>query len=163
RLLSSFDIHTVFHNPPVARSPRARQRLSDPAGRLPPCDQPSSRGSYRSGATGTRCRSASTRDARSPCQGLARRRSSSACLAAAAGDGIPASVTERVLALLAAGGALDDFPASTLRALPAPLRARLGPELATTSLARRDGDGGARALARRRAAVVWIEGERAVG
>ena len=84
-------------------------------------------------------------------------------VAAAAGEGIPASVTERVLALLAAGGALDDFPASTLRALPAPLRARLEPELATTSLARRDGDGGARALARRRAAVVWIEGERAVG
>jgi len=84
-------------------------------------------------------------------------------VAAAAGEGIPASVTERVLALLAAGGALDDFPASTLRALPAPLRARLAPELATTSLARRDGDGGARALARRRAAVVWIEGERAVG
>jgi len=83
-------------------------------------------------------------------------------IAAAAGDGIPASVTERVLALLAAGGALDDFPASTLRALPAPVRTRLEPELATTSLARRDGDGGARAIARRRAAVVWIEGERQV-
>jgi bacteriocin biosynthesis cyclodehydratase domain-containing protein len=82
---------------------------------------------------------------------------------AAAREGIPASVTERVLALLAAGGALDDFPASTLRALPTPLRARLEPELATTSLARRDGDGGARAIARRRAAVVWIEGERSVG
>ena len=84
-------------------------------------------------------------------------------IAAAAGDGIPASVTERVLALLAAGGALDDFPASTLRALPSPLRARLEPELATTSLARRDCDGGARAIARRRAAVVWIEGDRPIG
>jgi bacteriocin biosynthesis cyclodehydratase domain-containing protein len=84
-------------------------------------------------------------------------------IAAAAGDGVPASVTERVLALLAAGGALDDFPASTLRALPPPLRARLEPELATTSLARRDGDGGARTIARRRAAVVWIEGDRPIG
>jgi bacteriocin biosynthesis cyclodehydratase domain-containing protein len=72
-------------------------------------------------------------------------------------------VTERVLALLAAGGALDDFPASTLRALPAPLRTRLEPELATTSLARRDGDGGARSIARRRAAVLWIEGDRPIG
>jgi bacteriocin biosynthesis cyclodehydratase domain-containing protein len=84
-------------------------------------------------------------------------------IAAAAGHGIPADATERVLALLAAGGALDDFPASTLRALPSPLRDRLGPELATTSLARRDGDGGARAIARRRAAVVWIEGDRPIG
>jgi len=84
-------------------------------------------------------------------------------IAAAAGNGIPTSVTERVLALLAAGGALDDFPASTLRALPSSLRIRLEPELATTSLARRDGDGGARAIARRRAAVVWIEGDRPIG
>ncbi len=84
-------------------------------------------------------------------------------IAAGAGLGIPADTTERVLTLLAAGGALDDFPAGTLRALPAPLRARLAPELATTSLARRDGDGGARAIARRRAAVVWIEGDRRIG
>jgi bacteriocin biosynthesis cyclodehydratase domain-containing protein len=84
-------------------------------------------------------------------------------IAAAAGLGIPAEATERVLTLLAAGGALDDFPAGTLRALPAPLRARLAPELATTSLARRDGDGGAKAIARRRAAVVWIEGDRRIG
>jgi len=84
-------------------------------------------------------------------------------IAAAAGGGIPASVTERVLALLAAGGALDDFPASTLCALPPSQRTRLEPELATTSLARRDGDGGARAIARRRAAVVLIEGDRPIG
>ena len=84
-------------------------------------------------------------------------------IAAAAGRGIPVEATERVLTLLAAGGALDDFPASTFRALPAPLRAKLAAELATTSLAHRDGDGGARALARRRAAIVRIEGEGRIG
>ena len=84
-------------------------------------------------------------------------------LAAAAAHGIPVQATERILTLLAAGGALDDFPASTLRELPLALRAKLAPELATTSLAYRDGDGGARALARRRAAVVRIEGDRRIG
>ncbi len=84
-------------------------------------------------------------------------------IAAAAGRGIPVQTTERILTLLAAGGALDDFPASTLRELPLALRAKLAPELATTSLAYRDGDGGARALARRRAAVVRIEGDRRIG
>ena len=84
-------------------------------------------------------------------------------IAAAAGQGIPVEATERVLTLLAAGGALDDFPASTLRALPAPLRTKLAAELATTSLAHRDSDGGARALARRRAATVRIEGDRRIG
>src|SRR5713226_5043604 len=84
-------------------------------------------------------------------------------IAAAAGLGIPADATERVLTLLAAGGALDDFPAGTLRALPAPLRARLAAELATVSLAHGDGDGGARSIARRRAALVMIEGERRIG
>jgi bacteriocin biosynthesis cyclodehydratase domain-containing protein len=38
------------------------------------------------------------------------------------------------------------------------LRARLGPELATASLAYADGDGGARTLARRRAAFVRVHG-----
>ena len=84
-------------------------------------------------------------------------------IATAAGRGIPVHVTERILALLAAGGALDDFPAGTLRDIPPALRARLAPELATTSLAHRDGDGGARALARRRAAVVSIEGDQRIG
>jgi hypothetical protein len=84
-------------------------------------------------------------------------------LAAAAARGIPVQATERILTLLAAGGALDDFPASTLRELPLALRAKLAPELATTSLAYRDGDGGARSLARRRAAVVRIEGSRRIG
>jgi hypothetical protein len=84
-------------------------------------------------------------------------------IAAAAGRGVPVEATERILTLLAAGGALDDFPASTLRVLPAPLRAKFAAELATTSLAHRDGDGGARALARRRAALVRIEGDRRIG
>ncbi len=79
-------------------------------------------------------------------------------LAAARDRGIPAETADRVLTLLAAGGALDDFPAGTLRVLPQPLRARLAAELATVSLARQDGDGGARTLARRRAAYIHIRG-----
>jgi hypothetical protein len=81
----------------------------------------------------------------------------------AAGHGIPAETTERVLALLATAGALDDFPAGTLRLLPPPLRARLGAELAAASLAHRDGDGGARTLARRLTAQVRIHGAGTVG
>ena len=84
-------------------------------------------------------------------------------IAAAAGRGISAQATERILSLLAAAGALDDFPASTLRDIPPALRARLAPELATTSLAHRDGDGGARSLARRQVSVVRIEGEQRIG
>jgi bacteriocin biosynthesis cyclodehydratase domain-containing protein len=83
-------------------------------------------------------------------------------IAAAAGQGIPAQVTERILTLLAAGGALDDFPASTLRDFPAASRTRLAAELATTSLAHGDADGGARSLARRRDVAVWIDGERRI-
>lgn len=79
-------------------------------------------------------------------------------IAAASDRGIPAQLTERVLTLLAAGGALDDFPAGTYRALPRQLRTRLAPELAAASLAHGDGDGGARILARRRAAYVTIYG-----
>jgi hypothetical protein len=79
-------------------------------------------------------------------------------LAAAYERGIPTETADRVLTLLAAGGALDDFPAGTLRVLPQPLRARLAAELATVSLARQDGDGGARTLARRRAAYIRIRG-----
>ena len=84
-------------------------------------------------------------------------------IAAAADRGIPVQTAERILTLLAAGGALDDVEASTFRELPQALRVKLAPELATTSLAHRDGDGGARALARRRAAVVRIEGDRRTG
>jgi hypothetical protein len=81
----------------------------------------------------------------------------------AADQGIPAETTERVLALLATAGALDDFPAGTLRLLPPPLRTRLAAELAAASLAHRDGDGGARTLARRLTAQVRIHGAGAVG
>ena len=79
-------------------------------------------------------------------------------VAAASMRGIPAQATERVLTLLAVGGVIDDFPATTLREVPYPTRARLAAELATTSLAHRDGDGGARALARRRDSTVRVEG-----
>jgi bacteriocin biosynthesis cyclodehydratase domain-containing protein len=82
---------------------------------------------------------------------------------AAADHGIPAETTERVLALLATAGALDDFPAGTLRLLPPPLRARLAAELAAASLAHRDGDGGARTLSRRLTAQVRIHGTGTVG
>ena len=81
----------------------------------------------------------------------------------AADQGIPAETTERVLALLATAGALDDFPAGTLRLLSAPVRARLATELAAASLAHRDGDGGARTLARRLTAQVRIHGAGTVG
>jgi bacteriocin biosynthesis cyclodehydratase domain-containing protein len=81
----------------------------------------------------------------------------------AADQGIPAETTERVLALLAAAGALDDFPAGTLRLLSPPVRARLATELAAASLAHRDGDGGARTLARRLTAQVRIHGAGTVG
>jgi bacteriocin biosynthesis cyclodehydratase domain-containing protein len=84
-------------------------------------------------------------------------------IAAASERGIPARTADRIIALLAAGGALDDFPASTLGALPAPLRATLAAELATSSLACGDSDGGARALARRRAAQVRVYGAGRIG
>jgi len=90
-------------------------------------------------------------------------RDRSQVVAAAAEHGIPAQTADRVIALLAAGGALDDFPASTLRAIPRHERARLAPELAAASLASGDGDGGARALARRHAARVRIYGAGRIG
>jgi bacteriocin biosynthesis cyclodehydratase domain-containing protein len=79
-------------------------------------------------------------------------------IAAARDRGMPAGLADRVLTLLAAGGALDDFPAGTYRVLSRQLRARLAPELAATSLAHGYGDGGARALARRCAAHVRVLG-----
>jgi bacteriocin biosynthesis cyclodehydratase domain-containing protein len=77
--------------------------------------------------------------------------------------GVPAESADRVLALLAAAGALHDFPAKLLRELPGTLRARLAPELATASLAYGDGDGGARILARRRMAFVRVYGAARIG
>jgi hypothetical protein len=79
-------------------------------------------------------------------------------IAAAGQRGMPADAVERVLSLLAAGGVLDDFPAATVRALPPGQRAQLAAELATASLACRDGDGGAAVLARRRMASVFVCG-----
>jgi hypothetical protein len=84
-------------------------------------------------------------------------------LAAAGELGMDAHAADRVLALLAAAGALDDLPAGDHGALPPGLRARLAPELATASLAHRDGDGGARTLARRRSACVRVHGASRAG
>jgi bacteriocin biosynthesis cyclodehydratase domain-containing protein len=82
----------------------------------------------------------------------------------AAGDlGMDAAAADRVLALLAAAGALDDHPDGGRAALPAGARARLAPELATASLAHRDADGGARTLARRQAARVRVHGASRAG
>src|SRR5438445_5995053 len=79
-------------------------------------------------------------------------------IAAAAAYGVPAEAASHVLAVLAAAGVLDDFPSRLHASLPGQLRARLAPELATASLAYADGDGGARTLARRRAAYVRVHG-----
>jgi hypothetical protein len=84
-------------------------------------------------------------------------------LATAGELGISAEAADRVIALLAAGGALHDFPATTYRAMPPGLRTRLAPELATAALAHGDGDGGARVLARRQGACVRVEGMSRVG
>jgi bacteriocin biosynthesis cyclodehydratase domain-containing protein len=79
-------------------------------------------------------------------------------IAAAVNRGLPASLADHVLTLLAAAGALDDYPAATLRALTQAERARLAPELADASLAHGDTDGGARILARRQAARIHVCG-----
>jgi hypothetical protein len=84
-------------------------------------------------------------------------------LSAARELGIDPAAADRIMSLLAAGGALDDIPASTYDTLPAALRARLAPELAAASLAHGDGDGGARTLARRRAACVRVHGASRAG
>ncbi len=84
-------------------------------------------------------------------------------IAAARDQGIPAPITDRILMLLAGAGALDDQPAAMLGSLPQPMRRRLTAELATASLAHRDGDGGARTLARRRAARVLVSGGGRIG
>ena len=86
-----------------------------------------------------------------------------AVLAAARGHGVTAEAADRLITLLAAAGVLDDFPAQALRAVPDGARSRLGPELATTSLAHGDGDGGARALARRAGTYVRVHGAGKVG
>jgi len=80
-------------------------------------------------------------------------------IVAAAGEfGISAEAADRIITLLAAGGAVCDFPASAYRAMPHGLRTRLTPELATAALAHGDGDGGARILARRQSACIRVDG-----
>jgi hypothetical protein len=58
---------------------------------------------------------------------------------------------------------LNDFPASLHKFLPEYLRARLAPEMACASLAYGDGDGGARTIARRRAAFIRVYGAGRIG
>ena len=77
-------------------------------------------------------------------------------IATAQAYGVPAGAVSRVLGLLAEAGVLDDIPLGVNGWLPS--RARLAPELATAALAYADGDGGARVLARRRAAFVRVHG-----
>jgi bacteriocin biosynthesis cyclodehydratase domain-containing protein len=79
-------------------------------------------------------------------------------IATAGTYGIPAGSVSRVLALLAEAGVLDDYPSGLHASLPDRVRARLAPELATAALAYAGGDGGARTLARRRAAFVRVHG-----
>ena len=79
-------------------------------------------------------------------------------IATAQAYGIPADAVSRVLVLLGDAGVLDDFPIGLHAFLPDRVRARLAPELATAALAYADGDGGARTLARRRAAFVRVHG-----
>src|SRR5450631_2429197 len=86
-----------------------------------------------------------------------------AIIEAAGQAGVPAEAAQRVLGLLAGAGALAESAARPLSALPADQRGRLAPELATASLAYGDSDGGARTLARRRAACVRVHGAGRVG
>jgi bacteriocin biosynthesis cyclodehydratase domain-containing protein len=79
-------------------------------------------------------------------------------VAAASERGIAPAITERILTLLAAGGALIDFPAEVMRSMPRELRRQLIPELTAASLARLDADGGAELLARRSATAVAVCG-----
>ncbi len=68
-----------------------------------------------------------------------------------------------MIALLAAAGVVEDFPAAALRALPDGPRARLACELASASLAHGHADGGARILSRRQGARVRVYGTGPVG
>ena len=79
-------------------------------------------------------------------------------LAAAHERGIPRDTADHVIALLAAAGVVEDFPAAALRALPDGPRARLACELASASLAHGHADGGARILSRRQGARVRVYG-----
>ena len=84
-------------------------------------------------------------------------------IAAAAERGVQAAAADRVIALLTAAGALCDYPASTMAAVPDDARARLTAELATAALAHGDGDGGARVLVRRQEAAIRVYGTSPAG
>ncbi len=84
-------------------------------------------------------------------------------LAAAAARGVSAQAADRVLALLAAGGVLNDFPPPARLVLPPQVHARLAPEFATASLANHDGDGGVAAMVRRRVSHVRVHGAGRIG
>lgn len=80
-------------------------------------------------------------------------------LVAEAGErGLPPPVTERILTMLATGGAIIDFPADAMRSMPCELRRELAPALAVASLATKDADGGVRLLGRRAATTVHVRG-----
>jgi bacteriocin biosynthesis cyclodehydratase domain-containing protein len=79
-------------------------------------------------------------------------------VAEAARHGVPAAVTERILATLAAAGVLVDLSAVCFRGIPAELRGELMAELASASMTRQDSDGGAQLLARRAATAVHVLG-----
>jgi hypothetical protein len=98
------------------------------------------------------------RDASGVIQLLDGSRSREQVVAEAAGRGVPAAITERVITLLAAGDAIIDFPADALRSLPSGLRRQLAPVLAVAALSGQDGDGGVRLLGRRSAATVRVCG-----
>ncbi len=79
-------------------------------------------------------------------------------IAEASRRGVPPPVAERIIGLLAAAGAVVDFPSEVLRALPPELRQQLLPVLATTSVSEQDSDGGASRLARRSSCTVQVAG-----
>jgi hypothetical protein len=90
-------------------------------------------------------------------------RSREAVIETAQTFGVSAAAASRVLSLLAVAGVLDDSPTAMHRSLPEQTRHRLAPDLASASLAYRDGDGGARTLARRRDAFVRVHGASRTG
>ena len=79
-------------------------------------------------------------------------------VAEASRRGVPPGVTERILGLLAAAGAVVDFPADMLRTVPPELRSQLMPVLTAASVAAQDSDGGASLLARRSSCTVQVCG-----
>jgi bacteriocin biosynthesis cyclodehydratase domain-containing protein len=80
-------------------------------------------------------------------------------LAEAGQRGVPGAVTERIIGLLAAAGAVVDFPSEMLRAMQPELRRQLMPVLATASLSAQDSDGGASILARRSSCTIGVCGD----